>query len=133
MMKKTVCLLCALAVLMGMAAGVHAEEETALERYTRLLTEYTWVLDRPMGLSQTGAGANFAQCLTTIHLPMEGLYLVGDETGNVYILYASGKAGSAEARNTVYPGKICFNADCTVMVILVDNTFCSNSYLYFRQ
>ena len=77
-MKKGIALGLLLTLLLSLCLPACAEEDT-LTRYTRLLTDYDWRLERTHSYSFIGS-------LRELNLSNPDLLLTGDSSGQVYLV-----------------------------------------------
>ncbi len=123
-MKRIIALVLTLIVLGSLCSVAFAE--SSVEKYTRLLTNYSWTLKSYHGTTQKNYSPDFNYYLKTIHLPNRYIIVTGDETGAVYITYYE-----SDYKTTAI-GKMTFNSDYTVMMIVVDNAFGNSCFVYTR-
>ena len=123
-MKKAVALILTLVVVFSIYSVCFAE--SAVEKYTKLLTDYQWTLESYHGTTQKNYFPGFNIQLKTIKLPNRFVFVTGDETGAVYITYYENDY------NTTAIGRVTFNNDYTVMMIVADSPFGNTCFIYTR-
>lgn len=123
-MKKAVALILTLVVVFSIYSVCFAE--SAVEKYTKLLTDYTWNLKTFGGTSQARYFPGFNLYMKSVHLPSSDIVVTGDESGAVYIIYHQ-----SDYSNTAI-GQITFSADYNTMMVVVDNAFSNTYFVYTR-